>query len=347
MTRMGMIVALVGMGCGDPGDPIVATPSDWMGAVYADHREVALGRILLPGAFNSTSYACDPLQGISPHAPESVLTLWGTSNPGETNAIRDRETDWAKHQDRPLAQQLEEGIRFLEINLTLKDGVLTTWHSVYGVPVDVVLDDVVAFAAAHPAEAIVLTFGLDLTPDDWPLLADALLAPRGGGPSMCDLLFDDPDNAATAALADLDAAGRNLVWGPDAELKAFLDGRGCGTSTLVQDRRWSITTTPEGVSAALADSVDSRNPEHLLVNDFAFSLDGSATTEEQVGYVLGYASVREATEALGFAGDFPGRMITEHDANDNMNVFAGAMYQDTNLIAAAIAENEARVAALP
>lgn len=320
----------------------------WMAEVFAASPDVPVGRILIPGAFNSSSYACDAANGMSPDAPGVVQALFGSEDTPNDDPNRQRVVDWAKTQDRPIAQQLLDGIRFIEINLTLKDGALTTWHSVYGVPVDEVLDDLVAFSVAWPEEAIVLTFGLTLEELSWPLFADALLAPRAGGRSVCDLLYSAPGPVAEATLADLRAAGRPLVWSPDDALRAYLEGRGdCTPSSGGVDRAWSITVSPEGVASTLAASVAARDPQRLLINDFVFSLDGSASVIEQASYIGAHQGVAEASVALGFAGDFPGRLIAEHDTEGNMNVFAGAYYQDTNLVEAAIAANRARWGAAP
>lgn len=100
---------------------------------YADRQDTPLARVLLPGAFNSTSYTVDVDKGISPDAPAVVVAMWGddaTANPDNRQLV----VDWARTQDRSLAQQLDAGVRFLELNVTMKEGVVTTWHSVYGVP---------------------------------------------------------------------------------------------------------------------------------------------------------------------------------------------------------------------
>lgn len=320
----------------------------WMADTFGDGQDVPLGRVLLPGAFNSTSYACDAANGLSPDAPEAVIALWGPEDATGNDANRQRVVDWARTQDRPLGVQLDDGIRFLELNVTAKDGVITTWHSVYGVPLDDVLDDVVAWSVAWPDEVVVLTFGLTLDSADWPLLADALTAPRAEGRSLCQLLYNGPEDAAVATLADIRASGRPLIWSPDGDLRAYLETRGdCLLSHGTMDRTWSITVTPEGVEAALAASVDTRTPGNLLVNDFVFSLDGSASVFEQAEYISTYAGVEEVSEALGFSGDFPGRLIDTYDSQGNMNVFAGAYYPDTNLVDSAIAANKARWGSAP
>lgn len=323
--------------------PDAPPTAHWMADVFADGTDVPIGRILLPGAFNATSYACAVENGISPDAPAAVLALWGTEPVGENQANRDRIVGWAKTQDRSVGQQLEDGIRFVEIVLTTKDGALVTWHSVYGVPLGDVLDELVAFSVAWPDEVVVVSFGLTVDSADWPLLGDALVAPRAQGASLCDRVWTGPDDVAVTALANVRASGRNLIWAPDGELLAYLESRGdCPVSRGVIDRVWSITDTPQGVEDALAASVDSRDPNHLLINDFVFSLDGAPSVGDQLEYILGYPGVREASQVLGFSGDFPGRLIDTWDSAGNLNIFAGAYYQDTDLVAAAIARNEAR-----
>ncbi len=324
-------------------DQEVPATAHWMADSFAAPEEVPLGRVLLPGGFNSTSYACAPENGISPNAPAVVVALFGGDDVPNDDPNRVRVVDWARTQDRSVGQQLLDGMRFVEINLTLKDGQLTTWHSIYGVPVGVVLDELVDFAAAWPDEVVVLTFGLDLEPADWPLLADALVAPRAGGKSVCDFIYDGSEQAALTPLSAFREAERNLVWGPEGDLRAYLEGRGdCPFSTASADRTWSITVSPEGVADALTRSVDSRDPNHLLINDFVFSLDGSASVIEQASYIGEHQGVQAASVALGFAGSFPGELIEAHNELGNMNIFAGAFYQDTNLVEAVLAENRAR-----
>lgn len=318
----------------------VPATAHWMADVFADRPATVVGSILLPGAFNSTSYACDAAYGMSPDAPEVVRALWGDEESTDNAENRDLIVAWAKTQDRSIAEQLNDGIRFVEMNVTLKDGVLTTWHSVYGLPLDGILDELMSFAVAQPDEVIVITFGLTLDSADWPLLGDALAQPRSGGFSVCDRIYDGAEAAALATLGDIRGRQRNLIWAPTGELRDYLEGRGdCPLSQGVVDRSWSITVSPEGVEAALAASVAARDPEHLLINDFVFSLDGSATTGEQLSYLTGYHGVQEASKALGFAGDFPAQLIDSYDVDGQMNIFAGAYYQDTTLIEAAIARN--------
>ena len=327
----------------DPPPPEPPATAHWMADVFVDRPDTPIGRILLPGAFNSTSYACAEEHGISPDSPAVVLGLWGSDPVDPEHNNRPRIVGWAKTQGRSLGQQLEDGIRFVELNVTAKAGVLTTWHSVYGVPLGDVLDEVVAFAVAQPQEVVLLNFGLTLDPADWTQFEEALLTPRADGVSLCDRVFDGDEDAAVATLADVRARDRNLIWSPSGDLRAWLEERGrCPLSRGGVERIWSITDTPQGVEDAIAASVDVRDPERLLINDFVFSLGGVSSVGEQLDFLLGYPGAREASEALGFSGDFPARLIDAYDGDANLNVLAGAFYEDTDLVEASIARNRAR-----
>lgn len=348
------------MGCA--GDPVGATDPDasgadsgadsgaagppatahWMADVFTDRPDTPLGTVLLPGAFNSSSYACEMEHGISPDSPEAVLILWGPNETGN-EAYRQRIVDWSKTQTLTIEEQLDAGIRFIEINLTMRDGELVTWHSVYGVPVGEVLDQVVAWSAAWPDEVVLLSFGLGSDEADREAFAEAMTAPRTDGLSVCDRVYDGPEDAAIASLGDIRDAGRNIVWAPGGDLRTFIEARGdCPMSSGGTDRSWSLTVSPDGVEEALAASVDSRDPGRLLINDFVFSLGASETGLEQAQYIAEYPGMRAASVDLGFAGDFPTRLVETYDTAGNMNVFAGAFVQDSTLVEAAIARNQER-----
>ena len=187
-----------------------------------------------------------------------------------------------------------------------------------------------------------LTFGLSLDEADWPTMANELVAPRADGTSLCDLIYGGSEDIAGATLGDIRASGRPLIWVPDGDLRAFLDARGdCPTSNGAIHRVWSIAGSPDVFEQALTDSVDTRDPNQLLIKNFAFSLDGTDSTD-QVEIILGYMGTQDASIDLGFSGDFPSRLIAAYDDLDNMNILAGAYYEDTDLVEAAIAENTQR-----
>lgn len=108
------------------------------------------------------------------------------------------------------------------------------------------------------------------------------------------------------------------------------------------DAQWSITLTTEGVESKLEQTVDARDLTRLLQNDFTFSLDGADDSLAQASYVLQYPTLLEAELAFGFLDDFPSRLITQFDEQQNMNLFIGDFYQHTTLVEAAIDGNRTR-----
>lgn len=331
--RWWCLVALAACGGGEDG---------WVAQVYAHDSDVTVGELLLPGTHDSASYGCAVELGIAPGAGELLNTLWDFPPPEEGLSSQQIAVNWAQTQDRSVGEQLADGVRYVDLRVTMKDGALTTWHSVYSVPFDLVLDELVAFAADHRREVVIVSIGPSLADEELPALADALVAPRADGLSVCDLLLEDERPAAQVPLADVWRGGRPLVWGPDKKLGKMLVERGCVETNAPVEGHWSRTLSPEGVEAVLEQTVAARDPASILSNDFIFSLEGTPDVFEQLGFVTTYATLHDATVALGFSGDFPGRMIGLYP---DMNVFAGDFYEQTDLVEAAVASNEARAAA--
>lgn len=324
--------------------PSASGTQDWLGRVYADHGDLTLGDVLLPGTHDSASYGAAAENGLSPHSGDLLVGLWDLPGAEEPGGSRERVVGWARTQDRTLREQLDDGIRYLDVRVTVRDGELLTWHSVYSVPLSTALDDVVAFSVAHPRELVVVQFGLDLQAQDYPDFGDALTRPRADGVSFCDRLIDEDAAAATLSLDTLWTSERSLVWGADGELRTWLrDHTSCPTSKVPIEGHWSLATTPEVVADVLADTVDAHQGDSLLSNDFIFSLEGTSDRLAQLDFVSSYPTLMAAEEALGFSGDLPGRLIETYNVNGNMGVFAGDHYEATDLVSSAIAANQAEV----
>ncbi len=344
--------------CASPTEPPLVEDSDtldtapevepatasWMGdEIPAGSDDIAMRELLLPGTFNSSSFACDAANGISPDAPEIVRLLWEAVDSGENGEGYDRVVGWSKAQDRSLAAQLLDGIRAIDVNLTRKDGALVTWHSVYGEPLDDALDPIVAFAVSHPSEVVLLSFGVSVEEAYWPEFIDALTAPRAGGVSVCDLLFTGSQPSATATLAEVRASGRNLIWAPSGDLATLFEARGdCPTAPFVKEYLGSGSTTTDGVIAKLEATVATRTPDVFQHNDFFFYLGAAASQFEQAALLGTYGSLAEAMDALGFSGDFPGELIERFDVDVQMNIFSGGHYDRTNLVEAVIERTRTR-----
>jgi hypothetical protein len=316
-----------------------ASAEGWVEATFRDRPETPLGEIVLPGTHDSASYGCVVENGIAPEAGELLNGVWTLSEDPSATMGRERVAAWARTQSRTLTEQLEDGIRYLDLRVVDREGELVTWHSVYSIPLSEALDAVTQFAADHRREPIVVSIGPSLDDDGLDRLADALVARREGG-SFCDLLLRTEDvSAARTPLRTLWRQKRPLVWADAGALGERLEARGCPMSLAPIEGHWSRTTTPEGVETALADSLPGRDPDAILSNDFIFSLEGTPDVLEQFGFITTWPSLHDATVGLGFSGSFPGDLVATYA--DGLNVFAGDFYEETTLLDAALAANEA------
>jgi hypothetical protein len=326
-------------GAGDEGT------AGWVHRVYADNGAQTLGDVLFPGTHDSASYGVAVENGISPHSGELLVSLWDLPGGDAVGGSQSRVVGWAKTQNLTIREQLDAGARYLDLRVTERDGELLTWHSVYSVPLSVVFDDLVAFAAAHRREAIVISFGLDLDATQFDAFAGALTEPRSDDLSVCDLLIDADVAASKVTLDELWASERSLIWGADGDLgKHLRKNTPCPTSKVPIEGHWSLAVTPDVIAKVLEDTVEAHTGDSLLSNDFIFSLEGTSDRVAQFNFVSTYDSLQAAEEALGFSGDLPGRMIEAYNVNGTMGVFAGDAIEQTDLIDAAIHANEQEVA---
>lgn len=330
--------------CADGGASDDGT-AGWVHRVYAEDGAQTLGDVLFPGTHDSASYGVAVENGISPHSGELLVSLWDLPGGDAEGGSQSRVVGWAKTQNLTIAEQLDAGVRYLDLRVTERDGVLLTWHSVYSVPLSLVLDELVAFSAEHPREPIVISFGLDLDATQYGAFADALTKPRVEDRSVCDLLIDQDVAASKVTLDTLWASERPLIWGADGDLARYLrQNTSCPTSPVPIEGHWSLAVTPEVIAQVLEDTVDAHTGDSLLSNDFIFSLEGTSDRVAQFNFVSTYDSLQAAEDALGFSGDLPGRMIETYNVHGNMGVFAGDAIEKTDLIEAAIHANEREVA---
>jgi hypothetical protein len=320
-----------------------ASGDGWIATTFHDRPDVGLGSVIFPGTHDSASYGCAVERGIAPEAGELLNGVWELSADPSATLGRERVAAWARTQSRTLAEQLEDGVRYLDLRVVDREGELTTWHSVYSVPFDEAVDAIVAFADAHRREPVVLSIGPALDDAGLDRLADALVARRGGA-SVCDLLLrtraDVP--ASRTPLRELWRQRRPLIWADAGALGERLEARGCPMSLAPIEGHWSRTTQPDVVETVLAEAIAQRDADKILSNDFIFSLEGTSDPLEQFGFITTWPSLHDATVGLGFSGSLPGDLVTAYA--DGMNVFAGDFYEETTLLDAARAANEDKAA---
>lgn len=116
--------------------------SDWMrdtGALDLNIRQVTI-----PGAHNCFSYSTNKsMKAADPY--ESVPQIF--------NGIIN---DWAVTQSLTIQQQMEEGVRYLDMRVRKNGDVYYTLHGLYCDPLDVLLSQINQYTVDHPNEVLII-----------------------------------------------------------------------------------------------------------------------------------------------------------------------------------------------
>lgn len=134
-----------------------ATPAtSWLYANRGTLGNKRLNQIVLPGTHDAGTYNLDGTwhRGINDaFAPDTDDKKRGLSflGPGYDK--------WAKAQERTIYQQLNDGIRYIDVRVCVdKSDQLKTCHGLYGVSLATVINDAVKFSNENPNEPFILDF---------------------------------------------------------------------------------------------------------------------------------------------------------------------------------------------
>ncbi len=129
------------------------TPADWMARTPGLGAR-GLHEIAMPGTHDSGTYSLISVynrpvnDAFAPDAPG------GLAKAGQFAFVTE---PWSKAQGLTLGEQLAAGARFLDLRPCAElTGTLRICHGMYGPRMDDLLDDIAAFAAAHPKEIIIV-----------------------------------------------------------------------------------------------------------------------------------------------------------------------------------------------
>ena len=148
--------------------------ANWMQAVFADHQDITLGQVMIPGTHDSgtsgiaVSEPCDPTFNVG---VSGLTKAGGVLAPCIVTGL-------ARTQTQSIGEQLDGGVRYLDLRVGVPaDKVITAdgsasitaaddptavpfvlQHVLVSVPLLKALDQIIDFAARHPKEQIVLDF---------------------------------------------------------------------------------------------------------------------------------------------------------------------------------------------
>lgn len=133
------------------------TPQDWMSLTPGLSAQ-SLSRIFVPGTHDSGAYELEsvysrPLDDAFAPDDNGNLMIRLGQFVGVTEL-------WSVTQERTIAEQLEDGMRYLDLRpCREKSGTIRICHGLYGPRMSDILDQIAAFAEAHPKEILVVQNG--------------------------------------------------------------------------------------------------------------------------------------------------------------------------------------------
>ncbi|MCW1959572.1 MAG: phosphatidylinositol-specific phospholipase C domain-containing protein, partial [Mycobacterium sp.] len=140
----------------DPVGPLNVDLANWIAELPA-LPTLPLTLLPFPGTHDPGSY------GITPKSPWALTgkDQFGflTELPGflQDLIVKPIAAGWGKTQSKDLSEQFNDGIRYVDLRLTNEpDGQIYLEHGLRSVLFDEVVDDIAAFATAHPKEALVI-----------------------------------------------------------------------------------------------------------------------------------------------------------------------------------------------
>lgn len=129
------------------GDQVLA---NWMTTLPRRIRELPLISIAIPGSHNTMMYQVLKDSPAAPDAPRGLQTL--------NRLFPACVQSWIVTQTYTVRQQLEHGIRYLDIRTSFRKGQFMFCHGLYACDSLQPLEEVNRFLEAHPKEVVILDF---------------------------------------------------------------------------------------------------------------------------------------------------------------------------------------------
>lgn len=130
----------------------------WMKQLSGYIYERSIGQVYLPGSHDSATYKLEHKFGKNQDMTSKLnaLRFIGVGYAVTTIAYK-----WSQAQNRSIAQQLEDGVRYLDLRVIYRDSKkqFYTVHGLYGPSLDDVLGQIVRFLSQNPTEIIVIQVG--------------------------------------------------------------------------------------------------------------------------------------------------------------------------------------------
>ena len=125
--------------------------SQWMNEIFSSIRKKPLSNITIPGSHDACAYNLSTTE-IAPFAPAALNSCLVRNCCGCVSQ------NFALAQSDNLFEQMQSGSRYLDIRVTFdeKRNLLRTEHSLYGLPIRQLLQQVALFIELAPSEFVIL-----------------------------------------------------------------------------------------------------------------------------------------------------------------------------------------------
>lgn len=250
----------------------------WMTNMSDQLGAMQVNRIILPGTHDSGTYSITSQSMLSPDlAPEwaavaaKVASILGI--PVDTII-----SNWARAQGKTVLQQLQAGVRYLDLRVALdtNNNTLYVVHGMYGTTIQDVINQIGAFVTANPQELLILDFQhfFQMTPASHTALLGMLRAAFGNRMVRNTLnpsnTLDDVWNSNASVIIiysdDTVSSANSDVW---ANSRMFRDWPNA------QDTETMLTDITNG----LAKRASGTGANTLFVSQGILTPDGNAITK--------------------------------------------------------------------
>lgn len=132
-------------------NPIAVTIGDdlenWMSLLPGALQNIPIIYLAIPGSHDSASYSITPSAGLSPDAIPFVRQLAKVFGP----LVKRFVFNWSVTQQITIKEQLQCGIRYLDLRLGTKTGNRNLFfvHGQYGMEIENILQEIDAFLSDH------------------------------------------------------------------------------------------------------------------------------------------------------------------------------------------------------
>lgn len=298
--------------CGDGAER--AARADWVAGLHEHHPRTRLVDLVLPGTHDSGSHAITRTSASAPGKPEFYASF------GALTAA------WARTQERSVAEQLAEGIRYLDLRVARHEGKLVLVHGLVSRELAGALEEVRLFARDHPREPVLLDF------QAMPTAAAHGELDEHVQHALADHLFESSAPLSEWTLASLWSSSRNLIAIFDHA--GFAARRAAYLARGVLDSVWTDARTLDTLRERLDARIRSRAPDRLQCAYLTFTPNLETIVSDPIGARRGLAGMSKPLF------DLPGRWITRWlDSGLRPNVISVDFYDRTDVVAAAMAAN--------